>query len=97
MSNTTIALSAEGVGLWLVVRDGGLPEIVHWGPDLPHDQADVDAAVLALEPPVADGGMDVPVRVSVLPESGSGFLGRPGVEGHGDGCGWSPHWVTEAV
>ncbi|HET7723502.1 MAG TPA: hypothetical protein VFK68_02585, partial [Propionibacteriaceae bacterium] len=81
MSDSTIALSAEGVALWMVVRDDGLPEVVHWGRDLPSSTQDVEAAVLAVQPPLADGGPDVPVHVSVLPESGTGFLGRPGVEG----------------
>ena len=29
MSNSTIALSAEGVALWMVVRDDGVPQVVH--------------------------------------------------------------------
>jgi len=97
MGNKTIALSAEGVALWLVLREDRLPEVVHWGAALPHGDADVAAAVLGIEPPSSDGGMDVPVRVSVLPESGTGFLGRPGVEGQRDGCDWSPHWRTDSV
>jgi len=80
MSNKTIALSAEGVALWMVVRDDGLPEVVHWGAARPQSGADVAAAVLAVEPPGADGGMDVPVRITVLPEAGTGFFGRPGVQ-----------------
>jgi len=97
MSTTTIALSAEGVALWLVVRDSCLPEVVHWGPALPQSTADVASAMLAIEPPAAEGGMDVPVRVSVLPESGTGFFGRPGVEGQRDGRDWSPRWRTDSV
>ena len=97
MSNSTIALSAEGVALWLVARGDGLPEVVHWGAALPQSPADVAAAVLAVEPPAADGGMDVPVRVSLLPESGTGFFGRPGVEGQRDGRDWSPRWRTDSV
>ncbi len=97
MSNSTIALSAEGVALWMVVRDDGVPQVVHWGRDLPHADVDLEAATLAVEPPLADAGPDVPVRVSLLPESGSGFLGRPGVEGQRDGYGWSPHWRTDSV
>ena len=97
MGNTTIALTAEGVALWMVARDDGLPEIVHWGAAMPQTTADVAAAVLALEPPASDGGMDVPVRISVLPEAGTGFFGRPGVEGQRDGRDWSPRWRTDSV
>jgi alpha-galactosidase len=97
MVNTTIALTAEGVSLWMVARDACLPEIVHWGAALPQSTADVAAAVLALEPPASDGGMDVPVRITVLPESGTGFFGRPGLEGQRDGRDWSPRWRTDSI
>lgn len=97
MVMNTIAMSAAGVSLWLVTREDGLPEIVHWGAALPQSDLSVISAALAIEPPIADGGMDVPVRVSVLPESGRGFFGRPGVEGQRDGRGWSPQWHQDSV
>jgi alpha-galactosidase len=97
MSNKTIALTAEGVALWVLVRGEALPEVVHWGAALPHSDSDVASAVLAIDTPLADGGMDKPVRVSVLPEARVGFLGRPGVEGQRDGRDWSPRWRTDSV
>jgi len=97
MSNKTIALSAEGVALWVLVRGEALPEIVHWGSALPHSDVDVASAVLAIDTPLADGGMDTPVRVSVLPEARVGFLGRPGIEGQREGRDWSPRWRTDSV
>ena len=97
MSNKTIALNAEGVALWVLVRGEALPEIVHWGSALPHSDVDVASAVLAIDTPLADGGVDIPVRVSVLPEAGVGFFGRPGIEGQRDGRDWSPRWRTDSV
>jgi len=97
MSNKTIALNAEGVALWVLVRGEALPEIVHWGSALPHSDSDVASAVLAIDTPLADGGMDTPVRVSVLPEARVGFLGRPGIEGQREGRDWSPRWRTDSV
>jgi len=97
MSNKTIALTAEGVALWVLVRGEALPEVVHWGAALPHSDSDVASAVLAIDTPLADGGMDKPVRVSVLPEARVGFLGRPGIEGQRDGRDWSPRWRTDSV
>jgi len=97
MSIKTIALNAEGVALWVLVRGEALPEVVHWGAALPHSDVDVASAVLAIDTPLADGGVDIPVRVSVLPEAGVGFLGRPGVEGQRDGRDWSPRWRTDSV
>jgi alpha-galactosidase len=97
MSNKTIALNAEGVALWVLVRGEALPEIVHWGSALPHSDVDVASAVLAIDTPLADSGVDIPVRVSVLPEAGVGFFGRPGIEGQRDGRDWSPRWRTDSV
>ncbi len=64
---------------------------------MPHSDSDVASAALAIETPLADGGMDTPVRVSVLPEARVGFFGRPGVEGQRDGRDWSPRWRTDSV
>ena len=97
MSIKTIALNAEGVALWVLLRGEALPEVVHWGAALPHSDVDVASAVLAIDTPLADGGVDIPVRVSVLPEAGVGFFGRPGVEGQRDGRDWSPRWRTDSV
>jgi hypothetical protein len=47
MGNRTIALSGDGVALWLVVRDDTLPEVVHWGPVLPDTAADLAGSLLA--------------------------------------------------
>ena len=97
MGNRTIALTGGGVALWLVVRDDTLPEVVHWGPVLPDTADDLAGSLLATEKLRATNGVDTPVRVSLLPEGGVGFQGRPGVEGHRAGRSWSPRWRTDEV
>lgn len=97
MSTRTIAVTSGDVALWLVVRDDTLPEVIHWGAALPDSARDIGEALLAAEAPFALNGLDVPVRVSLLPQAGAGFLGRPGIEGHREGRAWSPRWRTDAV
>lgn len=97
MSIRTIALEADGVALWLAVRDDTLPEVVHWGAPLTASATDLAEGMLASEPTLVDNGVDVPIRVSVLPEARTGFMGRVGVEGHRGGEAWSPQWQVESV
>ena len=61
----------------------GAPVIVHWGAPL----GDVDPASIAaaLGRTLVPGSLDVIAPVSVVPEHGSGFQGRPGLTGHRQG------------
>jgi alpha-galactosidase len=89
----------HGTGAEVVVdTTHGAPVIVHWGAPLGDvEPASVGAALLR---PVVPGGLDVEAPMSVVPEHGSGWGGRPGLQGHrSDGRAWaprfSPHSVTE--
>ncbi len=94
----TVALTADGVALWLEVSSGRLPQVLHWGEALPDSSAAVLAAAsLASMSPPAINGIDVPVRWSLLPEAGAGVLGRPGLVGHRDRTAWSPRWSVTQV
>ncbi|GMA23658.1 hypothetical protein GCM10025864_14170 [Luteimicrobium album] len=44
-----------------------------------------------------NGGIDEPARVSVVPESWTGWTGEPGLEGHRDGADWSPRWSVTGI
>lgn len=67
----------------------GVPTIVHWG--APVDPA--DDLVAAAARPVVHGSPDVVAPISVVPEHGSGFPGRPGLAGHrSKGRHWSPRF-----
>ncbi|MDF2443006.1 MAG: alpha-galactosidase [Subtercola sp.] len=97
-STRFIHLSAAGVSVVLDVAGGLLPEVLHWGAALGELTIDdVEALALAARPPATAGGVDLPIRVSVVPESHTGFVGRPGIAGHRNGTGWSPKFVVDEV
>lgn len=67
----------------------GAPTIVHWGSPI-----DGDLAPAAIERPLVIGSPDVVAELSVVPEHGSGFTGRPGLLGHRRrGAAWAPRFV----
>lgn len=98
MSVETIHLTAGGVSVLLDVRGGLLPSIAHWGTAL-GDLSDDDARAIVLGgvPPQAANTVDEPVRVAVLPEQRTGWLGRPGLSGSRDGRAWSPWFRVVSV
>src|SRR5688572_21790589 len=89
--SSNVLLRAAGVGLVLDCSGPGLPSVVHWGADL----GDLDADGLA---ELARGagttyigaGPDVAPKVSLIPESATGWPGLPGLSGHRDGTDFSP-------
>jgi alpha-galactosidase len=71
----------------------GAPTIVYWGAPLGH--VDPNTITAALFRPVQQGTIDVVAPISVIPEHGAGFQGRPGLQGHRrGGRQWAPRFVT---
>ena len=100
MTDWRVALTSDDVSLVLDCTDARLPAVAHWGAALPlPDAAAVDQLVLAGLPPQLPNSPDVPVRVSMIPESRTGWTGHPGLTGsRADGTGWSPDWrLTDVV
>jgi len=87
----------RGVHTDVVIDESfGAPVIVHWGAPL----GDIDPASLssALARPLVAGALDVVAPVSVIPEHGSGFQGRPGLSGHRQGgTAWAPRFQAHQV
>lgn len=80
--------------LLIDVRDGA-PVLRHFGAALGDDLAALD---LLLDRPRAKGVLDVEAAVSVCPEHGSGWPGRPGIVGHrSDGSGWAPRFSAQTL
>lgn len=98
MSLESIHLTAGGVSVLLDVAGDRLPAVAHWGAALGGiDAADAAAIVAAGAHPVPNTP-DVPVRLSVLPEQHTGWLGRPGLSGNrDDGGAWSPLFRVTGV
>lgn len=69
-------LRAAGTSV-LVAFHSGEVEIVHWGADLGDSLPDLDL----LTPPIPHSALDVPVIAGLLPQSSSGWPGRPGLRG----------------
>ncbi|QKE83588.1 alpha-galactosidase [Arthrobacter sp. NEB 688] len=92
MSADLTVLRGGGVALVLARRDGGLPAVLHWGADLP-DEAAADL-VLLRDTPVANNALDEPWDLTVLPTSGDGWLGTPGVALQRAGGSAAPRWVA---
>ena len=93
-----IALRGEGVSLLLDVTDGRLPAVVHWGADVGELTADdVDVFRLNSVHPAAANIVDDPVRLPLLPEHWTGWVGRPGLSGSRGGRDWSPKFEATTV
>ena len=88
-----VRLSQDHVDVVVDVSTGA-PTIVYWGAPL-GEAADVSAIATALSRPVVHGTFDTIAPVTVVPEHGSGFTGRPGLSGRrGGGKAWSPRFTT---
>ncbi|SIN91199.1 alpha-galactosidase [Agromyces cerinus] len=94
-----LVMRSGGVALVLDLSEGGLPAVVHWGADCGAlDQQGYSALLATGVLPVAPSEVDVPVRISILPEHTRGWMGRPGLSGSRGGAAWSPLWrVTGAT
>ncbi|MGW4331651.1 alpha-galactosidase [Rhodococcus koreensis] len=93
-----VHLTAGGVSVVLDLTEGRLPAIVHWGAALGDlNLADVEALAQANIEPPAGNVVDLPVRLSILPEHHTGWVGKPGIVGHRDGADWSPLFTTTTL
>jgi alpha-galactosidase len=94
-ANCVIALRSEDVSLVLDISDGQLPAIVHWGADLGKlELDDVEALILSNIDPGGANIVDEPVRLAILLEHWTGWVGRPGLSGSRGGRAWSPKFTT---
>jgi alpha-galactosidase len=94
-ANCVITLRSEGVSLVLDVSAGRLPAIVHWGADLgPLELADTEALIVSNIDPGGPNIVDEPIRLAILPEHWTGWVGRPGLSGSRAGRAWSPKFTA---
>jgi alpha-galactosidase len=97
-ANCVIVLRSEGVSLVLDVMRGQLPAIVHWGTDLGAlELADVESLILSNIDPRGSNVVDEPIRLAILPEHWTGWVGRPGLSGSRAGRAWSPKFAATEV
>ncbi|WP_138944955.1 alpha-galactosidase [Plantibacter sp. M259] len=79
-------LHREGTSVVIDLRTDYGPAIIHWGAELPQDEASslADLATV-LQPQRVTGGQDSPPRLAIVPTASSGWAGSPGVEGFRSG------------
>ncbi len=94
-----VHLSTADCSVLLDLTDGALPAIVHWGAPLGDLAVDTATAlVLANVPLIGINTVDQPIRLAILPEHHTGYVGRPGLSGSRAGAAWSPRFtVTSAA
>ncbi len=87
----------RGVGVDVLLDESsGVPTIVYWG--VPLGDVEPSTVVAALERPISAGMLDVVAPITIVPEHGSGFQGRPGLEGHRKGgIAWAPRFAFASV
>ena len=96
--NTYVHLRSDDQSVVLDLSDGRLPAIVHWGADLGVlTGADVAALARAGVHPIVANIVDEPVRIGLLPEHHTGWVGRPGISGSRGGQAWSPRFTTTGL
>lgn len=59
------------------------PVIVHWGPELEDIPEQLASLVAAATPQRISGGLDETARLGMLSTPAHGWLGSPGIDGHG--------------
>jgi alpha-galactosidase len=78
----------------VIDTSSGVPAIRHWGEPVSANEI----PVALFDEPVAEGGLDMRAALSLFPENGSGYMGRPGLGGRrADGRGWAPRFTTAST
>ena len=91
---THLQLRAAGTGVVLRLAADELPQILHWGADLGDVSDEQLEDFAANAAPARDNSVDVPVRISVVPEHSSAWMGTPGLRGHRNGSAWTPQFCS---
>ena len=93
-----VYMRTEGVSVLVDLTRGRLPALVHWGAELDDpDPSDYGALIEAGVQPVGPNLVDEPVRLSLVPEHWTGWVGRPGINGSRAGRAWSPQFTTTSL
>ena len=92
-------LEAHGVAVVLEFDGDRLPSVLHWGGALgPLSTDDLEALSVALSRQTPPGTLDAAWQVSLSPQEGDGFTGRPGMQLRRRGVLHHPRWrVGEVV
>jgi len=93
-----VHLEAHGVAVVLAHDGPGLPHVLHWGGALgPASDADLEALSAALSRQSPGGTLDAAWQLSLSPQEGDGWSGRPGMQLRRDGVLHHARWTSESV
>lgn len=82
VTDPVVHLRRGGTSVVVDVRDGRLPRVLHWGPDLGALSVESLVALAdAVQPTIGDSAVTYPQPVPVVPLLAEGWLGRPGLAG----------------
>ena len=91
-------LHRGGTSVIVDLTTAGVPTIIHWGPDtgvLP--ESELAAVATAAASQRVSGGIDIPARLTLLPQEVFGWLGSPALVGQRSGTGWASALATTGV
>jgi len=81
----------------LAIGDDGLA-LCGWVDGVDPDRPLGPSLLAAVEPPVTHAAADRAVPIALVAEAGSGYQGRPGIEGgREDGSGWAPRFGRPVI
>lgn len=93
-----VHLRRARTSLVLDARGPGLPRVVHWGGDVGDlDDDGLRQLADATVPPVVPSSFDAPTVLSLLPEAGAGWSGRPALAGHRDRADWATAFALDGL
>ncbi|GAB3545680.1 alpha-galactosidase [Arthrobacter tumbae] len=81
-----VHLARGGTSVVVDASTAGLPSILYWGPALGESPADeLDALAAASVPQRVSGSIDIPARLTLIPQEAHGWQGTPGFTGQRGG------------
>jgi alpha-galactosidase len=89
-------LERDGVAVLIEQQGDALPRVLHWGPALGSD-VDPDALAAAVSRQTPPGTLDAAWQLSLSPQEGDGWSGRPGMQLRRSGVLHHPRWIVEAT
>lgn len=98
MTSGFIRLEKEGVGVIVDARGAGLPRVLHWGAPVGRiTDADAEALAHALSRQTSPGSLDAAWQLSLSPQEGDGWSGRPGMQLRRDGVVHHARWSVDGI
>ncbi|NLP84070.1 alpha-galactosidase [Microbacterium sp. CFH 90308] len=93
MTRRLFHLERDGVALLIAQMGDALPHVLHWGGAVSAG-IDLDALASALSRQSPPGTLDAAWQLSLAPQEGDGWSGRPGMQLRRGGIVHHPRWVV---